>query len=79
MQNSQDAIREAMKLAQTPAGKQLIQLLQSTGGQDLQKAMDRANAGDYTGAKNALSSLLQSEEARKLLNQMGGQNGPNGR
>jgi hypothetical protein len=79
MQNSQDAIREAMKMAQTPAGKQLIQLLQSTGGQDLQKVMERANAGDYAGAKNALSALLQSEEARKLLNQMGGPNGPNGR
>lgn len=79
MQNSQDAIREAMKIAQTPAGKQLLQLLQSAGGQDLQKAMECVNAGDYTAAKNALSALLQSEEARKLLNQMGGKNGTNGR
>lgn len=79
MQNSQDAIREAMRMAQTPAGKQLIQLLQSTGGQDLQRAMERANAGDYAAAKDALSVLLQSEEARKLLNQIGGPNGANGR
>lgn len=79
MQNNQDAIREAMRMAQTPAGQQLIQLLRSGNNQSLQTAMDRAAAGDYAGAKQALSGILSNPEAQKLLSQMGGYNGSNGR
>lgn len=79
MQNNQDAIREAMRMAQTPAGQQLLKLLQASGGADLQKAMSQAAAGDYTAAKQALSAILANPEAQKLLNQMGGTYGPDGR
>ncbi len=79
MQNNQDAIREAMRLAQTPAGQQLVQMLRQNGGQELQKAMEQAAYGDYAAAKQALSAMLSNPEAQKLLKQMGGSNGPNGR
>ena len=79
MQNNQDAIREAMRMAQTPAGQQLIQLLRAGNSQELKTAMDRAAAGDYTAAKQALSGILSNPEAQKLLSQMGGTNGSNGR
>lgn len=79
MQNNQDAIRQAMRLAQTPEGQQLIRMLQASGGTDLQKAMSSAASGDYTAAKQALSGILSNSEAQKLLRQMGGTNGPDGR
>ncbi len=79
MQNNQEAIKEAMRLAQTVEGQQLIRLLQSTNSADLQSAMSKAAAGDYAAAKHALSAVLNNPEAQKLLRQMGGSNGPNGR
>lgn len=75
MQKSGDngiPIQEAMKLAQSPAGQQLIGLLQQTGGNDLQSAMEKAAAGDYSQAKQAIQALMQNPEAQKLLKQMGG-------
>jgi len=79
MRNDQDAIREAMRLAQSPAGKQLIQMLQSSGDPNLQRAMSSAASGDYAGAKQALSAIMNNPEAQKLLRQMGGNHGPDGR
>lgn len=79
MQNNQDAIREAMRMAQSPAGQQLLQLLRSGNSEAMKTAMDRAAAGDYAAAKQALSGILSNPEAQKLLSQMGGTNGSNGR
>ncbi len=79
MQNNQEAIREAMRLANSPEGQQLLRILQAGNGADLQKAMASASSGDYAAAKQALSAVLSSPEAQKLLNQMGGSYGPNGR
>ena len=79
MQNNQEAIRKAMEIARTAEGQQLMKLLQSTGGAELQAAMDRAAAGDYTAAKQALTGILSNPEARRLLQQMGGNYGSDGR
>lgn len=64
-------MQEAKRIAATPAGQELIKLLQKQGGTDLKQAMDRAAAGDYSAAQKALSSLLQNPEAKKLLDQLG--------
>ena len=66
------SIQEAMKLAQSPAGQQLIQLLQKNGGANLQSALEQAAAGDYAQAKKAISALMQNPEAQILFRQMGG-------
>lgn len=79
MQYDQDMIREAMRLAKSPAGQQLIQLLQASNASQLQKAMDSAASGDYQTAKQSLSALLSTPEAQALLSRMGGADGPNGR
>lgn len=79
MGNDRDAIREAMRMAQTPAGKQLIQMLRSSGDPNLQKALSSAAAGDQEAAKQALSAILSNPEAQKLLQQMGGSHGSDGR
>lgn len=65
-------IQEAMKLAQSPSGQQLIKLLQEQGGNDLQSAMEKAAAGDYSQAKQAIQALMRNPEAQKLFKQMGG-------
>lgn len=65
------AIQEAMRMANSPAGKQLIKLLQQSSGADLQKVMAQAAAGDYTGAKQAIETLADSPEVKKHLKQMG--------
>lgn len=69
---SGDPVQQAMKLAQSPAGQQLIRLLQTNGGTELRAAMEQAAAGDYSQAQKALSSLMQDPKAQKLFEQMGG-------
>lgn len=70
--NAQDfSIQQAMQLAQSPAGQQLIALLRSSGGKEFQDAMAKAAAGDYTQAKNLISSMRSDPEMQKLLEQLG--------
>lgn len=69
------ALQEAKRLAGTPEGKQLAALLQQLGGPDLQRAVDRAAAGDLSMAKQALDTILKDPQAQKLLQQLGGTNG----
>lgn len=70
-QNSDMA--QLLRLAQSPAGQQLFALLQRQGGNQLQEVIAKASAGDYTQAKQTLSALLDTPEAKKLLKQMGGE------
>lgn len=65
------SMQEAMRLAGTPAGQQLIQHLQQSGGESMQQAMNSAVAGDYEEAKKLLSKILSTPEARKLMEQLG--------
>ena len=74
MQKNSDSfsMQDAIKLANSPAGQQLIALLQGTDPNALRKAMNSASSGDMESAKNALTPLLNSEEVKKLLQQLGG-------
>lgn len=71
-QNRNFSMEQAMAFANSPAGRQLMQVLQQKGGHDLTKAEALASAGDMEGAKNALSSLLKDPQIQKLLNNLGG-------
>ena len=66
------SIAEAKRLAGTPAGQQLIQLLQQQNAQALQNAAQAASQGDYTKLKAVLGPMLNSEDVQKLLRQLGG-------
>ena len=68
---SPENMKEAMKLANSDAGRQLYEMLKRTQGQQLQSAMDQAASGNYEEVKRTLSSLLADPEARKLLSKMG--------
>ena len=71
--NSGDfSVQDAMRLANSPAGQQLLALLQQADPQSLQAAINRASAGDLNQAKEALGPLLALEEVKKLLQQLGG-------
>lgn len=69
--NSQDFL-DAMRRAQSPAGQQLLSLLQSTDNARLQKAREQALSGDYDQVKKTLSAMLSSPEAQALLKKLGG-------
>lgn len=63
---------DIMRLAQTPAGQQLIAMLKQTDTARLQQAITQAQTGDLAQASQTLSVLLSSPEAQKLMKQLGG-------
>lgn len=65
-------IKDAAAMANTPAGKQLISILQKSNAVDLKQAMADASEGNYEKAKSALEPLLSSPEVQALLRQLGG-------
>ena len=70
--NSQDFnLQEAMQLAKSPAGQQLIAMLQQTDATKVQKAADLAKSGDYSQAIASLKDILSTEEGQKLMKQLG--------
>ncbi len=69
MQSTPD-FSQLMKLAQSPAGKQLLAMLQASGGNTLQNAVKKASDGNYDEAKAMLSSLLNNPQAQALLKQL---------
>ncbi len=72
MEYNEQAIREAMRLAKTPAGQQLLNMLQQNSSEDLRRAMEKAATGDMSQAKLAVSAMLKDPQVQKLLEQMGG-------
>ena len=69
---NQPSMQEMLRMAASPAGKQLIALMQQKGGEDLQKAMKLAATGDYMQVKKAMESVLSDPQAQKLLKELGG-------
>ena len=60
-------LKELLRLAQSPAGQQLIALLRQRGGDRLPAALVQASAGDYWEARQLLSELLSQEDAQALV------------
>lgn len=66
----QFSMQDALRLANSDAGQQLLAILKQSDSDRLGKAMDSAATGDYAGAMQALSSLMAREDVRKLLKQL---------
>lgn len=64
-------LKDAMKLAQSPAGQQLLRLLQSTDKHAMQEAMDQAAAGNYQQVQATLRSALENPQVQELIRQLG--------
>ncbi len=65
-------MRRIMELARSPAGQQLMALLQQADQGKLRSAAGMASGGDLEGAKNQLAGLLESPQLQALLKQMEG-------
>ena len=73
VQYNEQAMKKAMQLAQSEQGQQLFNMLKSNHSDSLNQAMNHASRGDYSQAQKILSQLLTDPEAKKLINQLGGQ------
>ena len=66
------SMQDAVKMANTPAGQELLAILQKSDTVALQDAMKQASSGNYDSAKQILEPLLALPEIQKLIRQLGG-------
>ena len=72
-QPSQNISMEQIKaFASSPAGKQLIALMQHKGGMELSNAQSYAASGNMEKAKESLSALLSDPQIQALIKRFGG-------
>ena len=64
------SIQQAMQLANSEAGQQLLALLRSQNSQALNAAMEDAAGGDYDKVKDRLSTMVQSPQVQALMEQL---------
>jgi hypothetical protein len=64
------SVQEAMRLAKSPAGQQLIAMLRRSDKGQLQQVIDQASAGDFSKAGQMLNTMLSSKEAKALLQKL---------
>ena len=65
------SMQDVLRLAASPAGQQLIALMQEKGEPKFHQAMQQAAAGDYAAAKQAMESFLTDPQAQRLLKELG--------
>ena len=65
-------LSELMKIASSPAGQELMALVQKNKGEHFDEAMVQARSGDFSQAKEMLSQMLSSKEAQDLLKKIRG-------
>lgn len=68
----QPDLTHLIQLAQSPAGKQLLELLQKNSNDLLQTAASQASTGDYLQASKTLAPILEQPEVKKIIQQLGG-------
>lgn len=66
------SLSDAHRLAKSPAGQQLLSTLQQKDPEAMQKAMEQLSKGNYSQIPQTLAPLLESEEIKRLLKQLGG-------
>lgn len=66
------SMEEVMQLAKSPAGQQLLAMLQRANPDTLQQVAGQAAAGHYHQAASTLKTLLSSDETQALMKQLGG-------
>lgn len=70
MQNQNETMQNALRIAQTAAGQQLIRTLQQSGGEELRAAAQKAASGDYSQVKDLLTALAENPDIQKLIDQL---------
>lgn len=62
-----------LKIANSPAGQQLLSLVQQKRDERFDEAMRQAETGDYVQAQELLGKMLSSKEAQDLLKEIRGE------
>ena len=60
------------KIAGSPAGQELMSLIQKNKDEHFDEAIHQAQSGDFSQAKEMLSQILSSKEAQDLLKKIRG-------
>ncbi len=69
---SQDfSMEDIMRIAQSPAGQQLIAMLKQGDNSKLEQAVAQAKTGNYAQAGDVLRTMLSSSQAQSLLKELG--------
>lgn len=63
-------LSQLMQMARSPAGQQLLKLLQQQSGEKLDTAARLAASGRMEQAKEILSDFFSTEQAQALLRQL---------
>ena len=66
------SIEQAMSFAASPAGQQLIAMLEKQNASQISKAQKLAESGNMEDAKKVLSSLLADPGIKEMLKRFGG-------
>lgn len=66
------SMQDALRLANSPAGQQLLALLQQTDSDALNKAKAQAASGDYSQIAQTLAPLLASKDVKKMIQELEG-------
>ncbi len=67
-----DDYGELLKIANSPDGQRLLNLVQQRGGEQFGDAMHRAEEGDYSEAKNLISQIMSNPEAQEIIRRIRG-------
>lgn len=65
------SMQEALRLAQSDAGQQLLALLRTANPQLLAEAMGYIAAGDYQKAMAVLKPLMEDPQTRSVMDRLG--------
>ena len=69
--NSQNfSMQEALRLANSKAGQQLLALLKENHDPGVRHAIQQASKGDYTNIRDNLASLMRSPQVQQLLKEL---------
>lgn len=66
------ATEAILEIANSPDGQKLLNLVQQQGGSRLNSAMQQAERGDYSSAKELISKIMESPEANELIKRIRG-------
>ena len=63
---------DLLRMANSPAGQQLMALLRQNDNAALEQAVAQAKSGDFTQAGQTLRAMLSTPEAQRLMKELGG-------
>ena len=69
------SMEDAMQFVNSPAGRQLMAMLQKSNGDAVKRAMEQAAKGNMDEAKEAIKGMTLTDDMKKLLKPQGGFHG----